>query len=65
MFLIAAPLVALTMLAANALGFGDIGVAVFGVIAGILFGNAVSTPLRQFLLALGGLSQKCRCEGEP
>ena len=65
MFLIAAPLVALTMLAANALGFGDIGVAVFGVIAGILFGNAVSAPLRQFLLALGGLSQKCRCEGEP
>ena len=64
MFLIAAPLVALTMLAANALGFGDIGVAVFGVIAGILFGNAVSAPLRRFLLALGGLSQKCRCEGE-
>ena len=62
MLLIAAPLVALTMLAANALGFGDIGVAVFGVIAGILFGNAVSTPLRQFLLALGDLSQ-CRCEG--
>ena len=62
MLLIAAPLVALTMLAANAMGFGDIGVAVFGVIAGILFGNAVSTPLRQFLLALGGLSQ-CRCEG--
>ena len=65
MLLIAAPLVALTMLAANAMGFGDIGVAVFGVIAGILFGNAVSAPLRQFLLALGDLSQKCRCEGEP
>ena len=63
MLFIVAPLIALTMLAVNALDFGDIWVAVSGVAVGILFGGAVSTPLRQFLLSLGNLSSKCRCQG--
>ena len=62
MFFIVVPLVALTMLAFDALAFGEIWVAVSGVVVGVLFGSLVSTPLRQFLLSLANLSSKCRCE---
>ena len=61
MLFIAIPIVALTVLVVNDLRFGEIWVAVSGVVVGVLFGNAVSTPLRRFLLALGDLSQKCQC----
>ena len=63
MLFIVAPLIALTMLAVDALDFGDIWVAVSGVAVGVLFGGAVSTPLRQFLLSLGNLSTRCSCKG--
>ena len=63
MFLLVVPLVALTMLAVNALRFDDVWVAVSGAIVGILFGGAVSQPLRKLLLDLGDLSPKTKCEG--
>ncbi len=58
MFLLVMPLVALTMLAVNALQVDDVWVAVSGVIVGILFGSAVSEPFKRFLFELGDLSPK-------
>ena len=55
MLLLVAPLVALTMLAVNALRGDAVWVAVSGALVGILFGSAVSQPLGKFLLALGNL----------
>ena len=55
LFLLVVPLVALTMLAVNALRFDDVWVAVSGAIVGILFGSAVSEPFRKFMLDLGNL----------
>ena len=49
MFLLVAPLIILAMLAVYALQVDDFWVAVSGVMVGLLFGNAVSTPLRYFL----------------
>ncbi len=54
--LLVVPLVALTMLAVNALRVDDVWVAVSGALVGILFGGAVSQPFGKFLLALGNLS---------
>jgi len=62
MLFLVAPLVALTMLAVNALRVDDVWVAVSGAIAGILFGNAVSQPIGQFMRDLGKLSQNDKCE---
>ena len=64
MFLLASPLVVLTMLAVNALQGDDVWVAVSGVLVGILFGSAVSQPFRKFLLDLGNLSTNQGCQGE-
>ena len=55
MLLLVAPLVALTMLAVDALRGDDVWVAVSGALVGILFGSAVSQPFGKFLLALGNL----------
>ena len=63
MLLLVVPLVVLAMLAVYALQVDDIWVAMSGIIIGILFGSAVSTPLRKFLLALTDLSLNGRCEG--
>lgn len=56
MLLLFAPFIALTMLTVNALGFGETWVAVSGVVVGLIFSSAISAPVRQFLLDLGGLS---------
>ena len=50
------PLIVLTMLAANPLGFGEIWVGLSGVMAGLIFGNTISQPFRDFVLDLGNLS---------
>lgn len=63
MLLLVAPLVALTMLAVNALQGDDVWVAVSGALVGILFGSAVSQPFGKFLLALGSLSPNSECHG--
>ena len=55
MLLLVAPLVALTMLAVNALQGDDVWVAVSGALVGILFGSAVSQPFGRFLFAIGNL----------
>ena len=62
MLLLSVPLVALTMLAVDALRFGDVWVAVSGAVVSIMFGSAVSVPFRQLLLNLGCLSSNLRCE---
>ena len=56
MFLLVVPLVSLTMLAVNALQVDAVWIAVSGVVVGILFGSAVSEPLRRFMLDLANLS---------
>lgn len=63
MLLLVAPLVALTMLAVNALQGEDVWVAVSGALVGILFSSAVSQPFGKFLLALGNLSTNRGCQG--
>ncbi len=63
MLLLVAPLVALAMLAVNALQGDDVWVAVSGALVGILFGSAVSQPFGKFLLALGNFSPHSGCEG--
>lgn len=63
MLFLVAPLVALTMLAVNALGVDDVWVAVWGAIAGILFGNAVSQPFGQLMRDLGKLLRNGKFEG--
>lgn len=62
MLLLFAPLIALTMLAVNALGFGDTWVAVSGVLVGLVFSSSISVPVRQFLLAMGNVSTKRESE---
>ena len=52
MFLLATPLVCLTMLAVNTHQADTIWVAVSGVVVSILFGSAVSKPLGQLLVEL-------------
>ena len=51
------------MLAVNALGVDDVWVAVWGAIAGILFGNAVSQPFGQLMRDLGKLLRNGKFEG--
>ncbi len=63
MLFLVAPLVALTMLAVNALSVDDVWVAVSGAIVGILFGSAVSQPIGQFMRDLGKLSQNDKFHG--
>ena len=63
MFLLVVPLVALTMLAVNAIQGDDVWVAVSGAIVGILFGSSVSEPLRRLILDLGNLSVSEECDG--
>ena len=58
------PLIVLTMLAVNALGFGETWVGVSGVVVGIIFSSAISVPVRQFLLDLGNLSPNGGYEDE-
>lgn len=62
MLLLAVPLVALTMLAVDALRFGGVWVAVSGAVVSIMFGSAVSVPFRKLLLNLGCLSSNLRSE---
>ena len=50
------PLIVLTMLAVNALGFGETWVGVSGVVVGIIFSSTISVPVREFVLDLGNLS---------
>ena len=50
------PLIVLTMLAVNALGFGETWVGVSGVVVGIIFSSTISDPVRQFVLDLANLS---------
>ena len=52
MFLLATPLVCLTMLAVNTHQADTIWVAVSGVVVSMLFGSAVSKPLGQLLVKL-------------
>ena len=56
MFFLFTPLIVLTMLAVNALGFGDTWVGVSGVLVGIIFSSTISEPVRQFVLDLANLS---------
>ena len=65
MLFLFAPFIVLTMLAVNALGFGDTWVAVSGVLVGLVFSSAISEPVRQFLLDVGNLSPKSGYEGGP
>ena len=58
------PLIVLTMLAANALGFGETWVAVSGVVVSLIFSSAISMPVRQFLLDLGNLSTNRGLDGD-
>ena len=51
------PLIVLTMLAVNALGFGETWVGVSGVVVGIIFSSTISEPVREFVLDLGNLSR--------
>ena len=62
MLLLVAPLVALTILAVNALEFDDVWVAVSAVLVSILFGSTISVPFRKFILDLGDLSQNTKRE---
>ena len=62
MLLLFAPFIVLTMLAVGALGFGDIWVAVSGVLVGLVFSSAISVPVRQFLLDVGNLSPNRGCD---
>ena len=64
MLFLFSPLIVLTMLAVNALGFGETWVGVSGVVVGIIFSSAISVPVRQFLLDLGNLSPNGGYEGE-
>ena len=64
MLFLFAPLIVLTMLSVNALGFGDTWVGVSGVVVGIIFSSAISVPVRQFLLDLGNLSPDGGYEGQ-
>ena len=50
------PLIVLTMLAVNALGFGETWVGVSGVVMALIFSSTISEPVRQFVLDLGNLS---------
>ena len=58
------PVIVLTMLAVNSSGFDDTWVGVSGVLVGIIFRNAISVPVRQFLLEIGNLSPNGQCEDE-
>ena len=50
------PLIVLTMSAVNALRFGETWVGVSGLMAGLIFGNTVSQPVRELVLDLANLS---------
>ena len=63
MFLLVVPLVALTMLAINALRLDTVWVAVSGATVGILFGSSVSEPFRRLMLDLGDFCQNAECKG--
>ena len=56
-----APFIVLAMLTVDALGAGDIWVAVSGVFVGIMFGGAVSEPIKDLLRDLAELSKSDRC----
>ena len=64
MLLLLTPLIVLTMLTVNALGFGETWVGISGVVVGIIFSSAISVPVRQFLLDLGNLSPNGKIGGE-
>ena len=51
------PLIVLTMLAVNTLGFGETWVGVSGVVVGIIFSSTISEPVREFVLDLENLSR--------
>ena len=51
------PIIVLTMLAVNALGFGETWVRVSGAVVGIIFSSTISEPVREFVLDLENLSQ--------
>jgi len=55
------PLVVLTMLTVNALGFGETWVGVSGVVMALIFSSTISEPVRQFVLDLGNLSPDRNC----
>ena len=57
MFLLVVPLAVLAMFSVNAAMEEDIWVAVAAILVGFLFSNAVSTPFRKFLRALGELDE--------
>ena len=62
MIFLVAPIVALTMLAVNALSGDDIWVAVSGVLVGLIFGNTVSQPIGAFMRDLGQIQENTKCD---